>query len=108
MAVIWGNATYPRPGHKSSGGAQEGFEADAQIIASGETVQQGELVDENGAEGKALGRDQAGRGDRLVAIEDALELLIEVRAGEGAALVDDAAHVRTPVRVGPRTGAGPD
>ena len=39
-----------------------------------EAVEQGQLVDEDGAEGEALGADEAAGGDRAVGVEDALEL----------------------------------
>ena len=46
-----------------------------------EAVEQGELVEEDGAEGEALCVGEAAGGDRAVAVEDALELAVEVLDG---------------------------
>ena len=58
-----------------------------------EAVEQGELVDEDGAEGEAPGADEAARGDRAVGVEDALELAVEVLDGAVAEPVEDAADL---------------
>jgi hypothetical protein len=44
-------------------GLEEGFEADAEILVVLEAVEQGELVEADGAEGEALGADEAAGGD---------------------------------------------
>lgn len=56
-----------------------------------EAVPEGELVDEDGAEHKALGVDEATGGDLPAAVKDPFDLAVEVLAGAGAELVEDAA-----------------
>ena len=86
-----------------SGGFEEGLEADAEILVVHEAVEQGDLVDEDGAEGEALGADEAARCHGAVDIEDAFELLIEVLNGHRAQLVKDPSHL-DPI-VGMRVGS---
>src|SRR5687768_5174304 len=85
---------------------QEGLEADAEILAVFEAVEQGQLVDEDGAEGETLGADEAARRYGAVDVEDARELLVEALDGERARLVEDAAHLDPVVGVGVPTTAG--
>src|SRR6185436_16648068 len=92
----------------SSGGFEEGFEADAKILTVFEAMKQGQLIDEHGAERKALGADQATRRDRAVDIEDPLELFVEVLDGERAELVEHAADLDTVVGVGIGAATGRD
>jgi hypothetical protein len=82
-----------RPGHKSSGGLEEGFEADTQFKAILKTVQQGELVDENCPQHKPLGIDQALSRDLAVTIKDTFEVLIEVFDRNGTELMQDTPHL---------------
>src|SRR4051812_10796300 len=97
-----------------SGGFQEGFEADAEILLMFEAIEQGQLVDEHGAEGEALGAGEAAGRDRAVGVEDALELAVEVLDGVRAELVEDAADLDAVVGVrvlapsgGDQEAAGP-
>jgi hypothetical protein len=64
-----------RPGHNSSGSLQESFEADPQVQAMFEPIQQGKLIDKDGSQGEPLRVDQALGRHLAVAIEDAFELL---------------------------------
>src|SRR3954451_20227830 len=82
-----------------SSGFQEGLEADAEILAVLEAVEQGQLVDEDGTEGEALGANEATRWHGAVDIEDAFELLVEVLDGERAQLVEDPAHLHPVIGV---------
>src|SRR5215471_1589456 len=91
-----------------SGGLEEGFEANAELLAVLEAVEQGELIDEDGAEGEAPGAEEAARGHGAVGVEDALELAVEVLDGEGAELVEDAADLDAVVGVGVGAPAGGD
>jgi hypothetical protein len=45
-------------------------------------MKQAELIDKEGAQGKALGRDQTAGCHLLMGVEDTLELLIDVLHGE--------------------------
>ena len=54
-------------------GAEEGFQADAEIRAGLEAGQQSELIDEDGAQDVALGGDQSPGGHLTTALDDALE-----------------------------------
>ncbi len=65
-----------RPGHKSSGGLQEGFEADIEVKPMVEAVEQRQLVDEGSAQGKALGVAHAVGGDRAMDAEDPLDVFV--------------------------------
>ena len=76
-----------------SGGLQEGFEADAEILLVLEAVEQGHLADEDGPEGEALGADETPGRDRAVNVEDALEVAVEVLDGERVQLVEDSADL---------------
>ena len=87
---------------------QEGLEADAEILAVLEPVEQGELIGEHGAEGEAPGADEAAGRDRAVHAEDALELAVEVLDGVRAELVEDAADLDAVVGVGIGAPAGGD
>src|SRR3712207_1147725 len=73
-----------------------------------EAGEQGELVDEDGAEGEALGAGQAAGGHRAVGVEDALELAVEVLDGVRAELVEDAADLDASVGVGVAATPGGD
>ena len=73
-----------------------------------EAVEQGELVEEDGAEGEAAGPGEAARGDGAVGVEDALELAVEVLDGERAELVEDAADLDAVVGVRVGAPAGGD
>jgi len=70
-----------------SGGLEECFEADPEILLVLEAVEQGELIGEDGAEGEALGAGQPAGRHRAVGIEDALELAVEVLDGVRAELM---------------------
>src|SRR5215210_6999849 len=91
-----------------SGGFEEGLEADAEILLMLEAIEQGQLIDEHGAEGEAPGADEAPGWDRAVHVEDALELAVEVLDGEGAELVEDAADLDAVVGVRVATTPGGD
>ena len=65
-----------------------------------------ELIDENGAEGKAARVDQTLGRDLAVDIKDALELLVEVFDGMGTESMKDLAHGCTWVAVRIGTFAG--
>jgi hypothetical protein len=54
------------------------------------TVEQSQLVDEHRPKSDARGVNPALRGNLLVYIEDALEVLVEVLVGQAAHLVEDA------------------
>jgi hypothetical protein len=73
-----------------------------------EAVEQGELVEEDGAEGEALGAGEAARRDGAVGVEDTLELAVEVLDGEGAELVEDAADFDAVIGMGLGAAAGGD
>ena len=81
-----------------SSGLEEGLEADAQVGAGLVAVQQGQLVDQDRAEGEALGGEQAAGRDLAQAAEDALELAVEVLQRAGAQLVEDAPDLGAGVR----------
>src|SRR3954454_18498631 len=91
-----------------SSGFEEGFEADAEILAVFEAVEQGELIDEDGAEGEASGADEATGWDRAVHVEDALELAVEVLDGVRAQLMEDATDLDAVVGVWVGAPAGGD
>src|SRR5690348_144673 len=91
-----------------SGGLEEGFEADAEILMMLEAVEQGQLIDEDGAEGEALGADEAPGRHRAVRVEDALELAVEVLDRERAQLMEDATDLDAVVGVRVGTPAGGD
>ena len=97
-----------RPGHKWSRGSQEGLEADAEVGPLLKAVQQGELIDEDGAEHPPLGRDEPPRGHLAVGIKEGFELLVEVLNGVGAALVEEAPHLDPVIlmRLGAALGRG--
>jgi hypothetical protein len=63
------------------------------------------LVDQDGAEGEALGGDEPAGGHLAQAAEGALELTVEVLQGVRAQLVEDAAD--PDAVVGVRVGAAP-
>src|SRR3712207_6400845 len=94
-----------RHGHKWSGGFEKGFQADAEVEAVLVTVPQGQLVDEHGAERPALGVEEPFGRHLSVAIEDALELLVQIFDGSRAQLVKDATYVHS--IIGVRVGAAP-
>ncbi len=54
-----------------------------------ESIEQCQLIEEDGAEGEALGADEAARRHRAVGVEDTLELAVEVLDRERAQLVED-------------------
>src|SRR5688500_14103908 len=91
-----------------SGRFQEGFEADAEIQLVLEAVEQGDLVQQHGAEGEALGADEAPGRDGATGSEDGLELAVEVLDGEGAEFVKDAADLDAVVGVRIPATAGGD
>jgi hypothetical protein len=64
-----------------SGGLQEWLEATPQVAASLVLIEERELVDQHRPEDVALGGDQAFGRDGSRAIEDALELAVEVLDG---------------------------
>ena len=63
------------------------------------TIQQRQLIEQDGAQRKAAGVAQALRRYLTVAIEDALELLVEVLDGHRAQLMQDVPHFDTIARV---------
>ena len=73
-----------------------------------EAVEQGELVQEDGAEGEALGPDKPARRDGALDAEDALELAVEVLDRVRAELVEDAADLDAVVGVRIAAPAGGD
>ncbi len=56
-------------------------------------VQQGQLVDKDGPQGKALGSQQAFGGNLAMPIKDALEMLIKIYHSKGTQLMEDASHL---------------
>src|SRR5438132_14324129 len=73
------------------GGLEEGLEPHAEVAAGPMAVEQGELVDEDGPEGVALGGRQAAGRHLAVAVEDGLEGLVEVLDGVRAQGVEGGA-----------------
>lgn len=63
-------------------------------------MQQRQWVDQDRAESESLRVDQASRGYWRMAVEDALEMLIEVLDRLRAQGVEDAPHFDTRIRVG--------
>lgn len=86
-----------------SGGFQEGFEADPEVLSVLQAVEQGHLIEEHGAEGEALRTGEAARRHRAMRVEDALELAVEVLDGDRAQFVKDPADLDA--SVGMRIGA---
>ncbi len=62
-------------------GFQEGLEAEIKLKTILETVEQGELIDKDGASGKAASMSQSLGGDLTMTIEDTLEVLVEMLDG---------------------------
>jgi hypothetical protein len=73
-----------------------------------EAVEQGELVEEDGAEGEASGTGETACWDRAMGVEDALELAVEVLDGERAERVKHPADLDAIVGVWVGTPAGSD
>src|SRR5919202_3927276 len=88
-----------RPGHKWSGGLEKGFEPNAQVHIMFMPIPQGQLVDEDRAQGEPTGVRQPFRRHLSVTIEDPFELLIEVLDRRRAQLVEEAAYLHPVVRV---------
>src|SRR5207248_2050573 len=95
-----------RPGHKSSGGLEKGFEADIEVEAMLVPVEQRHLIDEDSAQGKALSVAEPFGGNRAVDSEDAFEMLVEVLHGQGPQLVEDPANLDPAVCVGISPASG--
>src|SRR5438132_5820731 len=64
-----------------------------------ETIQQRQLIHENGTQSKAASSYQPFGRNLSVTIEDALEVLVEVLHREGAQLVKDAPHLHAIISV---------
>jgi len=75
-----------------SGGFEAGLEANPQVKIVLIAIEQSELIDKDGSEGKPTGSGQATGGHRPVPIKDAFELFVEVFDSQGAGFVQDAAH----------------
>src|SRR5215212_10688803 len=88
-----------------SGRFEEGLEADAEVLVVLEAIEQGELMDEDGAEGEASGAHESAGRDRAVGVEDGLELAVQVLDGVRAELMEDAADLDAVVGV--RVAAAP-
>ncbi len=88
-----------RLGHKSSCRLQVGLEADSQIVAVLEAMEQRQLVDQHSAQDKALGRDKPSCWDLAETVEDGLELGVEVLYGVRAQLMEDATDLDAVVGV---------
>src|SRR3954470_13879714 len=71
-------------------------------------MEQGELIDEHGAEGEAAGAHEPAGRDGAVGVEDALELAVEVLDGVRAELMEDAADLDAVVGVRVATTPGGD
>src|SRR5437764_4780347 len=91
-----------------SGRPKEGFEAHPEVRTVLMALEQTQLIDKDGAQGKTLGGHQAARGDLLMPVKDALELLVEVLDGHRARLVQDAADLDPRVSVWIRATRGGD
>ena len=82
-----------------SGGVEKRLQADAQAATSLVVMPQRQLIEEEGAEQEALGRQQAAGGYVAQAAEDGFELGVEVLDAVGAQLMEDAADLDAIVRV---------
>ena len=82
-----------RPGHKWSGRFEKGFEADTEFLIVPKAVQEGQLIDKDGSQGKALGSEQAFGGNLSMSVKDALEVFIKIFHGDGTELMKDASHL---------------
>src|SRR5437667_3090516 len=89
-----------RPGHKYSGRLQESFKADTKFHVVLKAVQQGELINKDCAQSKALGSHQAFGGNLSMPIKDAFEMFMKIFHREGTEFVKDASDFHTIIRVG--------
>lgn len=87
---------------------EEGFEADIEVELMLIAIEQGELIDEDGAQSKALGVAQPFGRDRAMDAEDALEMLVEVLHGQRAEFVEDTTNLDTTIGMGIRPTTGGD
>ena len=90
-----------RPGHKSSGRLEKGFEPDAQVSAKLVPIEERQLVDQDGSQDVAPGGQQPARGHLLLRIKDGFELAVEVLDGGRPELMEDPAdfHAGIGVRI---------
>src|SRR5436305_14218077 len=97
-----------RRGHKTSGGLEERLEPDIEVEAVLVAVEQGELVDQEGSQGKALGSAESLGRHRAMHPEDALEMLVEVLHGQRPEFMEDPTDFNAAVGVGIRPTTGGD
>src|SRR5262249_28634587 len=86
--------------HHQSSGLEAGLEATPQVAARLELMQERQLGDYHCAPDIALRRDQARCRDWARAIEDGLELAVEVLDGARTQRMEDAAHRDAVIGVG--------
>jgi 2-phosphosulfolactate phosphatase len=73
-----------------------------------EAIEQRQLIDQDGAQGKAPGVPRSFGGDGAMDAEDALEVFVEILHGQRAELMEDSEHLDAAIGVGIGTAAGGD
>lgn len=79
-----------RVGHNSSSSSEEGFESTIGLQMPFVTVEQGDLVGEDRAKSEARRVQASSRWHRPVAVEDGLEVLVEILDCHMAQPMEDA------------------